>query len=268
MFDLVGKLDIRAAIPDEVAMANVAKSLKRHRPWFQDWICGRQSSRFSVVGGGPSLAKQEDIPWPVMAAGSVHDHLVSRGIIPQVCVIADPDPVMARYLSRPSSSTVYLVASQCDDAVFSALEDSTVVIWNCYSDALARFFGSKPFIAVGGGCTVGLMALSIATLMHVSRIDLFGFDSCVGENGEHHAYRFLDETETIGEIRPVKIGLIREGEGKAKTFMCADYHMAQLAQFREFIVAYGNKINVVVHGDGAMAEMMRVITAESERMAS
>ena len=55
-----------------------------------------------------------------------------------------------------------------------------------FNRGIARFT-DKPVHLIGGGTTVGLLAMSLAFLRGFRKIHLYGFDSCY-RGDEHHAY--------------------------------------------------------------------------------
>ena len=102
-----------------------------------DW---REGRAIALVGGGPSLL--ETLPeltkyYKIIACGSVHDYLLDNNIIPDYCLICDPDPLMSKYLTKWHEDCIYLIASQCDKSVFELLIKGNghvaprCFIWNC-----------------------------------------------------------------------------------------------------------------------------------------
>jgi hypothetical protein len=120
--------------------------------------------------------------------------------------------------------------------------------------------------AVGGGCTVGLRSLSMFLLCGYSNIHLFGFDSCLGVNDEHHAYGFKTENEFLGEIYEIKIGITRKGlEGALpETYRCAGYQLAQAYHFKDFYSKYHFLMNLTFHGKSLLKDLVDMIKEESE----
>lgn len=271
------------ATPAEESMANVRANIGRPLPWFhehypvkdEDRVLGK---RIALVGGGPSLretvAELMDFR-TIIACGSVHDWLQDHcPRIPMYTAVCDPDPVMANYLRRPNKDTTYMVSSHANKAVFDALEGQNVMMWHCWpvgaGDQTAKDFldeHTPGWVSIGGGCTVGLRALSMALMMGYSEIHFFGFDSCLGmTDDQHHAYPFTDETkEFIGDIYEVKIGM-GPSFPKPREYRVAGYQLAQADHYKQMLMAFGHVFKPVFHGPGLMADLQQMIDAEAKRL--
>jgi hypothetical protein len=251
-----------SAMPAETVFANIRKtmalnypSLDRY-PEFQKY---KGHFPLAIVAGGPSLNETLDelrqMP-VIMVCGSAHDHLVSLGIIPRYCVVCDPDPITADYLTKPHPLCTYFVASQCDEAVFRRLIGCTVVVWHAAGvgtddEERALFHGEG---AVNGGSTVTLRAMVLALNLGYSNQHYFGVDSCyIGEN--HHSYATDDEAmkapsnSLVADIRVA---------GSNRVFYASPVMAAQACQFRDFLKYNGRFVTPTVHGNGLIAEIMKV----------
>lgn len=254
--------DVPFEISIEYIKANMKRGLPRfhHMPEFQK-VKGWDHP-ILLVGGGPSLRKPENLEklrkyakrHTVIACGSVHNWLVSQGIIPTYTTVCDPDAVMAEYLTSNVQDTQYLIATNCHPAVLDTLKDNKVFLWHCYGDdSILEHEATEEkgeFRAVGGGCTVGLRSISIAILLGYSNIHFFGFDSCLDGNF-HHAYDFATETEELGKVFKIKIGSFEAGE---KIYYCAGYQLAQVVQFKEFFIEWGQFFFPTFHGEGLLKD--------------
>jgi uncharacterized Rossmann fold enzyme len=280
VWNRLGGITTSAATTPSESMVNVRINTMRKGPWFHDEYPVKEESRkpgkpIALVGGGPSI--KDTVTGlmnfeTVMACGSVHDWLQDHWT-PTHTVICDPDPVMANYLRKPNKDTTYLIASQCDPSVFDALEGQNVVQWHCWpigegNDTAKAFLQEHTpgWVAIGGGCTVGLRALTIALMMGYTEIHFFGFDSCMAED-EHHAYPFTDSTkEFLGDIYNVKIGMgIDKGPG-VREYRVAGYQLAQAEHYRQSLMAFGHLFKAIFHGPGLLADMQAMIDMETERL--
>lgn len=219
----------------------------------------------AIVGGGPSLNETLDELRTfenVIAAGSAHDHIVAHGIRPRWTVVCDADPVAANYLRTPVEGCTYLIASQCDPAVFEALKGHRVAVWHCGASVKdeTEIFGGIERFSIGGGCTVGMRSIVIAVLFGFRNLHLFGMDNCVRAD-QHHAYPFTDPDREFNET-PVPLRL---GDASGREFMVWPYHVGQLFDFKKLLKAFANRMSVTVHGDGVLAELMRMGREQAER---
>ena len=276
----------QTATPAEESMDNVRINVERALPWFHDKFPVKQEDyepgkRIALVGGGPSIkdtvAELADFD-TIIACGSAHDWLQAHSPrVPTYCVVCDPDPVMANYLRAPDHDTKYLISSHCNRTVFDALDGHDVAMWHCWpvgaGDQEARDFLEKKtprWAAVGGGCTVGLRALTLALMMGFSELHFFGFDSCMGTSkDDHHAYPFTDPTkEFLGDMYDLKIGM-GSGENdmpEPRTYRVAGYQLAQAEHYRQMLQAFGHIFRPVFHGSGLLADMQRMIDLETKRL--
>jgi predicted metal-binding protein len=224
------------------------------------------------VGGGPSLKTQlEQLRnfRTIIACGSVHDYLIDNDIIPTYAANCDPDSVVAKYYSKPDPEIKYLMASNTSQKVIEALEGQQIISWHCHSpdlqdkvSALEKAKYNRPYQAVCGGCTIGLRSLSIAICLGYSNTHFFGFDSCMGEEDTHHAYKWADEeyeSKLLPKIHNIQLGskegLIENG----KSYRVSGYQLAQLQHFKDFYLNFSNLFTPIFHGEGALPDFYSFI---------
>lgn len=254
---------IKVATSTDQIKSNISAARALKLPEIHNHADWRQDMPIAIVGGGPSLTeKLADLRRfkSIMAAGSAHDFLIEKGIVPRWTVICDGDAVMANYLRRPQDRCIYLVASQCDPAVFKALNGRHVVLWHAGDDVGDPEIFGEQCVLLGGGCTVGTRAIIIARLLGFNNIHLFGMDTCLRKTDcagklefEHHAYPFSTVMESevcVGNIQPVQIG------DNGRVYHLANYHLGQLFDFRTLLGQYPD-MKFTVHGDSALAELAR-----------
>src|SRR6266566_1850684 len=96
-------LVVKSTIEPEAVIAQIEASFARDLPRFADMPeLGKSSGPVALIAGGPSLNGEIEnlkrFPGLRIACGSVHDHLIGRGIVPEFAVLLDPDAVMADFL--------------------------------------------------------------------------------------------------------------------------------------------------------------------------
>jgi hypothetical protein len=242
------------AVETSKVVANIAANSARNLPPIENLPEWRDRTPLALVGGGPSLRDTLDELRTfenVMTCGSSHDYVTQAGIKPRWAVASDPDPIMANYLRHPCRGTRYLIASTCDAAVFDALAGHDVVLWHPADEEKSpATWGDTQKLLINGGCTVFTRAMMIALCFGYQNLHLFGADNCVGER--HHAYDFTTDEEQIGKLFPIRL------EGSDRVFTMAGYMIAQLFDFKNMMKMQGHLMQVTVHGDGALAELMEV----------
>jgi len=245
-------------VPVENMLTNARRNLARDLPMF---VPGRKSEEVCIVGGGPSLSAtlpnlrmRYNRGATIWALNGAMDWLQEHHLTPDAMVLLDARPEMVGMLRNLHKKTIYYVAAQCDPAVFDALSGYEVRMWVGYCpgiEAVASEFPQKPIVIVGGGNTVGLKALCMASLCQFQRIHLFGFDSCYGES--HHAYPqpLNDGEKTMGF------------KAAGRSFTAAGW-MARQAQ--DFVIDYRNATaagaKVTVHGDGLIPHIAKQLSKE------
>ena len=259
-------ISCNAATPATTSVANVKENIKlryprmHELPEFNDIHAGTEP--IALVGAGPSLthtlAELREFKGPVVACGGPYDYLVEDGIIPEYCVICDPDPIVVNYITKANRKTLFLLSTAVDPLVVSKLKGFNIAFWHCHSEdnekGIREF--EEPYQAIGGGCTVGLRSLSIAIIMGYSNIHLFGFDSCM-DGDKHHVYEFSDETkEHIGKLHRIRIGFGTPGD---RSYLVAGYQLAQADQFREFYTNFGKYFTPTFHGTGLLPDVFEAI---------
>ena len=230
-----------------------------------------------LIGGGPSLKRPEVVAelkelaakYETFACGSSHDWCVVNGISPTYCAVVDSDPVTLNYLTKPQDKTVYMFASQCHPDLFKRFENNRVVLWHCAGQgSVQEIENLEPgAVWIGGGCTVGLRAINLSIILGYSNIHLFGFDSCLGEDSEDHAYPLTEDREIHGLTgESGQIYLVRMGVDAptSKEYRCMGYQLAQLHNFQELYERYGCYFTPTVHGGGAIAAAVEIINSRAE----
>jgi uncharacterized Rossmann fold enzyme len=274
----------QTATPSEESMDNVRLNVERKHPWFHEKFTVKEEDlkpghRIALVGGGPSVKDTVggllDFT-TVIACGSAHDWVQANSPrVPKFCAVCDPDPVMANYLRAPDHDTTYLISSHCNATVFDALEGHNIVMWHCWpigagDDDARNFLQEKTpgWVAVGGGCTVGLRSMTLALMMGYTEMHFFGFDSCMGaREDEHHAYPFTDPTkEFLGELYNLRIGMGAENGPALREYTVCGYQLAQAEHYKQMYSAFGHLFRPVFHGPGLMADMQAMIDKEIVRL--
>jgi len=251
----VNEIKITTGTSTNIINANIVANTKlpvMRATSLHDW---RNKIPFAIVGGGASLKQTvnelKDYRY-VMVCGSAHDYLVQNNVYPDYCVICDPDKLVLEYIKYPVRRCTYLVASQCDPKVFEYLQYNSckVVIWHCAGNDEENKVFADGEILVGGGCTVGTRAISLAINFGFNTFDLYGFDTCVTEDGSH-AYDFSNpEVEQLKDVIEVDLA--------GTKFKMAGYMMGQFFDFQKLILGYGAHCSFNIHGPGALYHLMQL----------
>lgn len=207
--------------------------------------------KIAIVCYGPSLSETwETIRAPMMTVSGAHDFMVSRGKTPVWHVDCDPRQHKAAMLT-PVHGTKYLMASVCHPDFWPKLERKNVKLWHLINgddlETVAWVRENHPEglgSLIGGGSTVGMRAMEVASSLGFRRFDVYGMD-CSFET-ERHAGPHTGKTQA--EI------FVRVGNRQFKTTP----QMLQAAREMEaFMQTYD--VDLTFHGDGLMQETARFL---------
>ena len=199
-----------------------------------------------LVASGPSMPQfLEEIKShkllgrPVCAINNAHDFLVENGITPDVALTVDPRP-MPQSFRLATEKTVYLMASRVNPDVLDRLKGRKVILWHSWSDQESGGHWEGKFL-FGGGSTSGLRALNVFYYgMGFRKFILYGYDSCLADDGETKRFN--------GDKTGKTIDVICGG----KKFVC-NYAMAQQANDLPHVYDMMPDIQLDVRGGGLIA---------------
>lgn len=234
---------------------SVKSALARNLPQFETYE--RQDQVIALVGGGPSLEdtfddlkEKHENGMKVVSMNGTHDYLIERGIIPSVHIQLDARQHNARFVKNWNEKTKYFIASQSHPDVFDALEGANVTMFHCQSSAdekkILDDHYKDGYISIPGGTTVMLRAIPLMRMLGFEKMEVFGFDSCVMRD-DHHAYP--QKENDIGPCTTIEIN--------DKEFLVYGWMYSQAKDFIEMMKAVGDAFELVVHGDGLIANIIK-----------
>jgi uncharacterized Rossmann fold enzyme len=207
----------------------------------------------ALIGGGPSvldtlpeIANRQEDGQTIFALNGAAHWLTERGIVPDYQVILDPRPENVRFV-KPPVAKKYLIASQCHPHVFDWLAREDVMLFHHAEDGIDQHFEGNPLV-IGGGITVGLVAMALVYALGYRKLHLYGYDSS-DRDGDGHAYT---QAETKAEELRREIWLDH------RKFMCSPGMFAQANAFEGFarMMAEHNAL-ITVHGSGLLPSIAR-----------
>ena len=243
-------------------MVNTRYCLKHNIPtlnWYQP-----NNKVLTLVAGGPSLNDSEGEIRASMKRGNglvcvnnVAKWLMERKLWPGAQVLLDAREVN---LSMPEPNikiapVKYFVASQCHIGMFKLLQNKPVWLWHggtvkyCRDEVDKAYreagrVGAYPVIS--SGSTVVLASLWLFYTLGYRAIELFGFDSCLGQ-GDHHAY-IQSQNDGCATFTQYING---------RAFKVHPWMAAQFDDFMRFSKHMAKDLDLVVHGDGMVAHALR-----------
>jgi uncharacterized Rossmann fold enzyme len=224
---------------------NIRYSSSLDLPWLE--IKPATDRKIVLCGGAPSLKDslgeirdlQQEGALIVGLNGSA-EFLVENDIPPDWLVMIDSRVSNAPFVSGYPAQE-YFIASQCAPIIFSWLKDEPTTLFHIDIPHVGEYIpGDRPIQAIGGGSTVGLIAMSLAYTQGFRDIHLYGYDSSIRED-EGHAYPQEDESDVV------------EAEVEGRKFKSTPWMITQVNQWQQL----SNQLrqlgcNITVHGDGLL----------------
>lgn len=222
-----------------------------------------------IVGGGPSLEQFTAEIKEKRAAGvklitlnGAYNWALAHGLTPSATIIVDARPFNARFVSPVVPECKYLIASQCDPAVFSGLPADRTFIWHTTTELIREILDKSyaQWWAVPGGSTVLLRALPLMRMLGYRKFHLYGCDSCLVDDGRHHAFAQPENDSDIVLNVSVNISVARDGSRSSggRIFKCHPWMAAQATEFLSLIRFLGDEMALEIHGDGLLSHILNV----------
>src|SRR3989304_3747299 len=182
------KLRLEPATNAGAVLEQMRSALGRGLPQVRP--CRPHQHHLCVLAGGPSLADsyQERRGYLAAVNGSLR-WLLERDIVPNACGLLDPGAHMADIIeARPGVN--YFVPSICHPSVFEKLTGCHVVLWHpsgqgAETEDLLRMHRPDDWLAIGGGCTMGVRWINLAYTMGFRSFALHGLDSSFRDSATH-----------------------------------------------------------------------------------
>lgn len=239
---------------------------------------GDGETEVMLLCGGPTLNDFEDDIKQKRADGvkcitvnGTYNWCIERGISPSLQCMVDARDFMHRFVAQVpglTDETKYVISSQCDPKIFEGLPLDRTYMWQASTSKellswVKEHYGVmyEDWFPSPGGSTVGLRALMLLRMLGFNKIHLYGMDSCVLPERDHHAYEqkendYLDEKGTI----PLVIG---DGTKYRKVFQCQPWHAYQLREFEMMVPHMADDTKLAVYGDGAIAYLIEANAAHA-----
>jgi 6-hydroxymethylpterin diphosphokinase MptE-like protein len=237
--------------PKEKIFSNVAVNSRRTLPWVRE--LPPHDRHAVLIGGGPSaiddldeIRRRERQNQDIFALNGVAHWLAQYGIVPEYQVLLDSRPENRRFV-RPPNARQFLIASQCDPAIFDLLRDEDVTLYHHHEEKIEDYIG-KPSVLIGGGITVGLTTMALVFALGYRKLHLYGYDSSDRE-GESHAY---EQAQAGAEADRRDTWLGRQ------KFSCSPAMYAQAKAFPAFAQLLADSgVTITVHGGGLLPAIAR-----------
>jgi hypothetical protein len=249
--------------PEEVLrkniIANMEAGYEEARP-FQI-----QQTEVALLAGGPSLEQFDRPDLPIITVNGAYNWAVERGYKPKAQLIVDPRYWNKRFAHPAVEGCKYLIASQCHPGVAQSVPKDQVWLWHSGDVAapvmreLGEENGHREWMAIFGGSTIMLRAFPLLAMLGLRKFHVWGFDSCLGERGVHHAYA---QPENDGDkTMDITVG--------GRTFVCHPWMAVQAQEYVDLVKhMLPEDLEMVLYGNGLIAHILKTgAVYGGERMA-
>lgn len=166
--------------------AAIASATSRGLPEITDLIHRHDGGSAVIVGGGPSIEAQIDTIRRLQAAGCLvlsiermYPWCQSHGITPDYVIAQDASDDVIEAFTVLAPGSTYLLSTQCQPAVFEILRGESVYFFHTVQRGIPQEALTGPTnigVQVNSGGSVVLCSLSLAMLLGLADVHLFGFD--------------------------------------------------------------------------------------------
>jgi 2-polyprenyl-3-methyl-5-hydroxy-6-metoxy-1,4-benzoquinol methylase len=171
--------------PKVKRQAAIAQATARGLPEIRELLDRHSGFPAVVIGGGPSVDQYVDKIRTLQREGAIllsiermYPWCQAHGLVPEYVVTQDAsDDVLEAFTELRPGST-HLVATQCQAAVFERLKEQPVYFFHTATDIpLEDLHGPTAHgVLVNAGGSVALCSFSLAMLLGMQHVHLFGFD--------------------------------------------------------------------------------------------
>lgn len=156
----------------------------------------------AIVGSGPSLKETWKLIPPdaeIMALNGAYKFLRKQGLVPAYFAMLDARNVNTNFLEDLHQDTTYLIASQCQQAIFDTLSPFMVGMFHLGTPTTKKIFPNAECY-VGGGGTIGLTAISLAVALGYRSVILYGLDSSFEGEQRHVQFQPQNANQPTIEV--------------------------------------------------------------------
>lgn len=253
------QIKAKCVYEDDVLLNHVKAAMERPIPHFVP--SPQHDHEIVLVGSGPSIRdhvedirKLRDQGAYIVGIKAAHDFLIEHDIIPHMALMVDPQPHIVKCFKHKRPDVFYMVASQCHPEVFDYFSDSKAVLWHLLTGKEGEKEAIRGEVALGGGSTSGMRAMTLAWAMGFRKMHLFGYDSCmINYDPEKNKVQELKVDGTLSKDgEPMKLWI------QGREFYANPPMAAQTTEFEKVMNAFKLQIQVRVWGDGSIPHLAKI----------
>lgn len=195
------QLEMQVNVTDRHLLTNLNHCKELNLPKLR--FAEPNNKTIAIVGSGPSLKKTWQLlpkDCDVLALNGAYKFLREKGIIPKYFAMLDARSVNANFLEHLDENTTFLLASQCDVKCFDILHPRYLTgMFHLSTPTTKQVFPDEE-LYIGGGGTIGLTSIGVATALGYRHVVLYGFDSSYAGDNRHVQHQPQNDKENSLEV--------------------------------------------------------------------
>jgi len=247
------------AIPNEQICKHISENQKLIKNWVQE--CELNNETIVVVSAGPLLVA-EDVKAEIKAGRKIvavkHalKPLKAAGIKPWACILLDPRPHVADFVTAADTDVIWLVASQVNPKVTKALLKRGCTVWGYHASVGAGeeyLTRKQPYSIVGGGSATATRGLFLLRHLGFENFRLYGYDLSYPDKPD------LNARDDMGQPKYLEfsVGTKNPYVDMKRNFYSEPQLIAQFEELNDIIKT--GKLNIEAFGDGMVPFIIKLM---------
>ena len=181
----------------------LAMEAAKENGWKQMIRKSHGKEAMSIVCYGPSLKYTwQNIKRPILTVSGAHDFLIAHGIVPDYHTECDPRESKVKVF-HAHQDVKYRMATCCHPKFWEFLKGHDVELWHLHNDAHTEEWvreNDPGANMLGGGSTVGMRALEVASMLGYRRFEIHGMDASYESDEVRHAGEHAGKKHNVVEV--------------------------------------------------------------------
>jgi hypothetical protein len=250
-------IQTKNAIPNE----QICSHIEQNQVLIQNWVreCTLNKETLAVVSAGPllipeDLQKEVDAGIKIVAVKHALKPLREAGIKPWACILLDPRPHVADFVTEADKDVIWFVASQVNPAVTKSLLDQGCTVWGYHASVGAdeqELTAKQPGAVISGGSATATRGLYLLRHLGFKSFHLYGYEL------SHADKPNMDLRDELGQPKYMEFSLT--ARDNHINFKKSFYSEPQLiAQYQELndIITRGD-LSIKAFGEGMIPFIVR-----------
>jgi hypothetical protein len=240
-------IQTKNAIPHEEIRSNIATNQVLISNWIRP--CKKTDEEIVVVSAGPMLIA-EDVrkeKGRIVAVKHALEPLKKAGITPWACILLDPRPHVADFVTDPDPNVLWFVASQVDPKVTRKLLSAGCTVWGYHASVGADeqlLTKKQEHAIISGGSATATRGLFLLSHLGFRNMRLYGYDLCYPEKPN------LNEQDDRGQPKylEMSVGFTHPLYSQRRCFWSEPQLIAQFEEINDIIKT--DKFKITAWGNG------------------